>query len=118
MPYEPVNPVDSDKLTDRELLIILHERVGAVGRELHELKEGYAQRLSMVETKLNDLQTTKADRIIIDLALQKQGDNNELRTSQINKINNRLAFAAGGLAVLQVVLNIAVAFILKSGWPH
>lgn len=110
----PVDPVDASKLSDRELLLILHERVGTLGRDVHDLKDGTSSKLATLEAKVEHLQETKAEKIAVDGAFEKFALGNEQRTKQINAINLRLAFIGGGLAVLQVV----VAIILKYGPPH
>lgn len=109
-----VNPIDASKLSERELLLILHERVGTISREMHDLKDGYERRLSTVEAKLEHLQEIKADKGAVDNAFEKIAVTNAERTKQINTINLRLAFFAGGLAII----NIVVPILLKYGLPH
>lgn len=109
-----VNPIDAAKLSDRELLLILHERVGTLSRDVHELKDGTAAKLAMLEAKVEHLQEVKAEKVAVDGAFEKLTQGNESRSKQINTINLRLAFFGGGLAVLQVVL----AIVMKYGLPR
>lgn len=108
------NPVDARELTDRELLLILHERVGTMGRDLHDLRNDHAVRIASLESKIEMIQIHKADKAVTDSALQKLIEEGVLRTGQINKLTNYIWFGWGVLAVLQILL----ALVLKYGLPH
>jgi hypothetical protein len=109
-----VDPVDASKLSDRELLLILHERVGTLGRDVHDLRDGLTAKIAALEAKVEHLQEVKADKLAVDGDLEKQAQLNELRTKQINSINQRLAFCAGVLAIL----NIVVPVLMRYGFPR
>lgn len=109
-----VDPLDASKLSERELLLILHERVGMVSRELHELKDGYAQRLSTVESRLEHLQEFKAEKAAVDGSFKDVTLINDQRTRQLNRLTNYIWAVGGALAILQIVVPI----LLKYGVPH
>jgi hypothetical protein len=106
--------IDPTKLSDRELLLILHERVFAMTGDVKELKDGFSARLAAVEARMDVLQEHKADKRETDGAFEKITLNNEARTVQINKLTNYVWFAFGALAILQIVLSI----VMKFGLPH
>jgi len=109
----PVDPVDATKLSDRELLLILHERVGTLSRDVHEVRNGTTAKIAALESKVEMMQEHKADKAAVDGAMERITTANEIRTKQINTINTRLAFAAGGLAALQFVIGIIMVLVVK-----
>lgn len=132
MPVDSIvpTPIDSAKLSDRELLLILHERVGTMGRDLHDLKNGTTQKIAALEARVDllnehkaDREATaisiekladlKADRIATDLALEKLFNTDVSQTRQINRLNNYLWFGWGALAALQIIIGL----LLKYGPP-
>jgi hypothetical protein len=108
-----VDPVDASKLSDRELLLILHERVGTLSRDVHELRDGTAQKIAQLESRVEMLQEHKADKAAVDGAMDRIAAANEVRTKQINTINTRIAFAAGSLAALQFITGIIIVLVVR-----
>lgn len=90
--------LDISKLSDRELLLLMHERQAVMGGDVKELKEGTSQQLTAQSVKLDQLEIHKADK----------GEVESLKR-QVSRLNNYLWFAFGALAVLQIVLSIYLA---------
>jgi cell shape-determining protein MreC len=98
--------IDTSKLTDRELLLILHERVTTISSDVREVKDGTASKLATLESKVEQLEKQKAPASEID-KLQNALD---ARDRQINRLNNYLWFAFGALAVLQLAMTLWLRF--------
>ena len=111
---ESLGSIDPAALSDRELLLILHERISTIGRDLHELRDGTAQKIATMEAKIEMLQEHKADKSSVDDSLHEIVLGNTVRTSQINRLTNYVWFGSGVLAVLQIL----IALITKFGLPH
>jgi len=91
--------IDTSKLTDRELLLILHERVTTMSGDVREVKDGTSSKIATLEGKVDNLEKQKAAASEVDAAKR-----------QINRLNNYLWFAFGALAALQVVLALLQRF--------
>ena len=92
-----MNTLDVAKLTDRELLILLHERQSVMGDDVKVLKEGTSEKLALMSLETAALKETKADKTVVE----------RLERSQ-QRLFNYLWFAFGALAVLQIVIPLVI----------
>jgi hypothetical protein len=92
--------VDAAKLSDRELLLLLHERQGVMGRDVRELKDGTQTEIAGLRFEVSSLKDLKADKAAVE-----QLDRGQRR------LFNYLWFAFGVLGVLQILVPIVAAFI-------
>jgi len=90
-----MNELDPQKLSDHELLILLHERQGVMGSDVKDLKEGTTTQLTAQGVKLDLLETHKADKAELE-ALKRQ----------VGRLTNYVWFAWGALAILQIGLTV------------
>ena len=98
-----MNTLDVAKLTDRELLILLHERQGVMGDDVKVLKEGTSEKLALMALETAALKETKADKTVVE----------RLERSQ-QRLFNYLWFAFGALAVLQIVIPLVIKSLTHS----
>lgn len=94
--------LDHTKLTDHELLILLHSKQEQMGVDVKEIKDDTKEKLAQLSAKVDALEQHKVDKTEF-VTLQK---NNESQGRQIGRLTNYLWFAFGALAILQIVLNI------------
>jgi hypothetical protein len=106
--------IDPTKLSDRELLLILHERVFAMTGDVKERKDGFTARLAANEARTELLELHKAERGEVNLGFEKVALKDDMRARQINRLTNYVWFASGALAILQLVLSL----VTKFGFPH
>lgn len=85
--------IDASKLSDRELLLLMHERQGVMGGDVKELKEGTNSELTKLMMQVDSLKEQKADKLIVDRLERGQ-----------NRLFNWLWFLFGASTVLQVIV--------------
>lgn len=90
-----MEPLDQSKLTDHDILITLHNEVVHMGGDLRSMKDDMTARVVVLETKVDGLERTKTDRTEAE-KLQRQ----------VARLTNYLFAAAGGLAILQVAIQV------------
>jgi hypothetical protein len=96
-----MDAIDASKLSDRELLLLVHERQVVMGRDVKELKDGTQTEIAKLLNDVSNLKESKADKVQVD-----QLDRGQRR------LFNYLWFAFGVLGVIQVVVPI-VAHLLR-----
>lgn len=90
-----MDAMETQKLSDRELLILLHERQGVMGVDIKELKDGTNKEVAALTSDVNHLKESKADKAAVDQLTRGQ-----------QRLFNYLWFAFGALAVLQIALSV------------
>ncbi len=85
--------LDPSKLTDRELLLLVHERQNNMGADVKELKDGTTKELAALISDVKHLGESKADRAEVDRLGRGQA-----------RLFNYLWAAFGALAILQIII--------------
>jgi hypothetical protein len=106
--------IDPSKLSDRELLLILHERVFAMTVDVKDLKDGFSARLATSEARSELLELHKAERSEVTVSVEKLNARDDQQDRQLNRLTNYFWFAFGVIAVFQILLTI----VMRYGFPH
>lgn len=88
-----MDALDTSKLSDRELLLLLHERQSVMGGDVKELKDGTQKELAQLQVEMSHLKDEKADKTRVERIERGQ-----------QKLFNYLWFAFGISAALQVII--------------
>lgn len=97
-----MEPLDQAKLSDRELLLILHNEISHMGKDVGEMKTDTSGRLVALETKIESLETHKADRTELTKVIEATA----AQGRQTARLTNYLWFAFGALAIIQIAIQI------------
>lgn len=90
-----MDSIDTSKLTDRELLLLLHERQGNMGKTIDKLNDTTTKDLATLTVEIGHLRESKADKTEVE----------QLKRGQ-NRLFNYLWFAFGAIAILQIALTV------------
>jgi hypothetical protein len=92
--------IDASKLSDRELLLLLHERQGVMSTDVKELKDGTQKEMATLSMEVRQLRELKADTTRVEALERGQ-----------NRLFNYLWAMGGALGLLQIVIPIVVQFL-------
>ena len=98
-----MDTLDPSKLSDRELLLLLHERQSVMGGDVKELKDGTSKELATMSIELERLKDSKAEKTLVDRLERGQ-----------QRLFNYLWAAFGALAVLQVIIPLVIKSLTHS----
>lgn len=94
--------LDQTKLTDHELLLLLHAEQKQQGVDIKEIKDDTKEKLAQLTGKVDAMEQHKVDKVeftVLQKALESQG-------RQVNRLTNYLWFAFGASAILQIALTV------------
>ena len=91
--------LEQQKLSDRELLILLHDRQQTMGADIKEIKDDTKDKLTKLEAKVDALERHKADQSDVVKLMEQTGN-----------LKNWLWFAFGAVAILQVALTVFLSW--------
>lgn len=94
--------LDRSKLSDHELLILLHAKQEQMGIDIKDIKDDTKEKLAQLSAKVDALEQHKVDKTEF-VTLQKSY---ESQGRQIGRLTNYLWFAFGAMAILQIALTV------------